>query len=115
MTTSNKQKLAPSIHTISHSGFEIVLPLSDLERLVRQASLRRRLEAHSSSSVPPQLEDTSVPDPFRSGPIPLSSEDLSPKVHELISKGVDFWSALLVRLLESYQVPEAPSEFPISK
>ena len=40
---------------------------------------------------------------------------MSLRVEELVSKGVDFQSALLVHFLESYKLPEAPSEYPVSE
>ena len=108
-------KLAHSKHTRSHSNSEIVSPLSDLERLVREASLRRRLEASTSSYVPLQPEDISAYDPFRSIPSPLDLAELTPRVLELLSKGVDLQSALLVHSLESYKIPEILSDSPKSE
>ena len=105
-----KPKIAPSRHTRSHSDSEIVSPLYNSERLVREASLRRRLEASSSFSVPLQPEDISASDPFRYVPYPLDLDDLSPRVLELLSKGVDMQSSLLIHSLESYQIPELPSK-----
>ena len=104
--------MAPLKHTGSHSDSEIVLPLSYPEILVRQASSRRRHQTHFST---PQQETTTDPDPFRYVPIPLESEDIPLRLHELVSKGVDFQSTLLVHSLESYKLPKAHFESPISE
>ena len=105
-------KPAPSKHTRSKSHSEIVQPLSDLERLVRHASSRRR---NQTPFPVPQQDTNIIIDPFRSGPIPLESEDIPQRFHELISKGVDFQSTFLVHSLESYKLPKEHSDSPISK
>ena len=105
--------MAPPKHTRSRSDSKIVEPLSNPERLVRRASSRRRHQTPSSSI--PQEDINIILDPFRFGPIPLESEEVPDRVCDLISKGVDFQSALLVHSLESYKIPQEPSESPISE
>jgi len=56
---------------------------------VREASFRRRLESSASSSVPLQPEDVSASDHFSTIPSQLDLVDLTPRVLELLSKGVD--------------------------
>lgn len=81
--------MAPSKHTRSHSDSQIISPLFDPERLVREASFRRRLEASASSSVPLQPEDIPTFDPFISVPSQLDLANLTPRVLGLLTKGVD--------------------------
>jgi len=80
--------MAPSKHTRSHSDSQTISPLSDPERLVREASFRRILEAFASSYVPLQPEDIPASDPFSYVPSHIDLVDLTPKVLELLSKGV---------------------------
>jgi len=107
--------MAPSKHTKSHSDSQIISPLSDPKRLVREASFRRRLEASSSYFVPLQPKDISSSDPFRSIPYPLYLDDLTPRVLELLSKAFHLQSTLLVYSLESYKIPEIFLDSPKSE
>ena len=98
--------MAPSKHTRSHSDSQIISPLPDPQRLMREAFSRRRLEASAYASVPLQFEDIPTFDPFSSVPSQLDFFDLTPRVLEILSKGVDLQSALFVQSLESYKFPE---------
>lgn len=98
----NKLNLDSPRHTKSHFDPQPFTPLSNLERLVWIGSLRRRLEASTSTSLP--LESVSQPEQSESIPIPSNLYDLPPKFLELLSKGVDIQSSLLVHQLESFKI-----------
>jgi len=104
--------MSPSKHTRSHSNSQIVSPLSDLETLVREPSFRRRLEDFASSYVPLQPEEILASDPFRTIPSQLDLVVLTPMVLDILNKGVDLQSALLIQSLESYKIPEIFSDSP---
>lgn len=60
-----------------------------------------RREASASTYVPLQPEDISASNPFSYVPSQLDLTDLTPKVLEILYKGVYLQSSLLVQYLES--------------
>ena len=101
-------KLTPFKHTRSHLEVNIVSPLSDPERLLRKASSKRGHHPSSSSSSVLQSEELESFDPYSNIPSDLDYSHLSPRVVELLDKGVDSKSAYLIHSLESHPIPTLP-------
>lgn len=106
-------KLAPFKHTRSHSESDTISPLSYPKRLVRKANSRRRHQPSSSTSTL-QSEYKLKFDPYSNIPSKLDYTHLSPRVVELLDRGVDFKSSFLIYSLESHQDPPLPPGSPKS-
>ena len=104
-----------SRHAKSYSYPHTHSPLSYPDRLVRISSLRRRLEASTSTSTSFQPEIVLETDPFIPVSIPPDLSYLPPKVLDILSKGVDMQSSLLFQQIESYHIPKTGSEYPKSE
>ena len=101
-------KLALFKHTRSHSEPDTVSPLSDPEKLVRRANSKRKLQPYSSSSLTLQSADILPFDPFFNIPSNRDWTKLSPRVSELLDRGVDLKLAFLIHSLEKCQEPPLP-------
>ena len=77
-------------HTRSRLEADLVSPLSDPETLLRKASSKRGHQPSSSSSLVLDSEELESFDPYSNITFDPSYSHLSPRVVELLNKGVDF-------------------------
>ena len=78
--------------------------MSDPETLVRRENSKIRLQPSSSSSAL-QPEDILSSNPYSNIPSNPDWTQLSPRVSELLDRGVDFKSVSLIHSLETCQEP----------
>ena len=86
--------------------------MSNPKRILRKASSKRGHQPSSSSSSILQSEELESFYPYSNIAADPNYSHLSPRVAELLDKGVDFKSAYLIHSLESHAIPTLPSGSP---
>jgi len=89
--------------------------LSDPKRILRKSISKRGHQPSSSSSSVLQSEELESFDPYNNNPSNPNDSHLSPRVAELLDKGVDFKSTYLINSLESHPIPTLPPGSPKTK